>query len=329
MAEIWGYLPLGLAQAAAVIVDQDISCREYRSWFADRAQTLDDLFPAGADPDGYGQHRRDHVGAGHRRRRPARPDGLARPIAHLIAIFDPAGVPEPVLTSQTLQPHRHPGRHTTRPRGQLARTAAPPQDTDRSTAARAALRALDRLSLISHDPDLRTRGQCGCTTSPPAPSSRPPHPHGRAWCAPPPTHSLEAWPDVENQPALSEALRANTAALDTQAPTPSGTTDGGAPGAVPGRPLPHQRRGRSPPPSPTGPASTGSPNKTSAPTTADTLATRNNLADAYQEAGRLDDAIALLEAEPHRSGTAPRPRPPRHPHHPQQPRPRLPARRAP
>jgi NB-ARC domain len=46
-----GCLPLGLAQAAAVIIDQAISCAEYRAWFADRTQNLEQLFPE-AEADG-------------------------------------------------------------------------------------------------------------------------------------------------------------------------------------------------------------------------------------------------------------------------------------
>jgi hypothetical protein len=42
-----------LAQAAAVIIDQAISCAEYRRWFADRARSLEELFPADAEADGY------------------------------------------------------------------------------------------------------------------------------------------------------------------------------------------------------------------------------------------------------------------------------------
>ena len=60
----------------------------------------------------------------------------------------------------------------------------------------------------------------------------------------------------------------------------------------------------------------------------DTLTTRNNLAVAYRDAGRLDEAIPLFERT-----LADRERvlgddPPRHPDLPQQPRSRLPGRRA-
>ena len=60
----------------------------------------------------------------------------------------------------------------------------------------------------------------------------------------------------------------------------------------------------------------------------DTLSSRNNLAVAYQAAGRLAEAIPLLRADPRRLRAGPGRDPPRHPDLPQQPRSRLPGRRA-
>ena len=45
----------------------------------------------------------------------------------------------------------------------------------------------------------------------------------------------------------------------------------------------------------------------------DTLKSRNNLAIAYQDAGRTDEAISLARADPGRPRTRPGPGPPRHP----------------
>ena len=56
----------------------------------------------------------------------------------------------------------------------------------------------------------------------------------------------------------------------------------------------------------------------------DTLTSRNNLAVAYQAAGRLDEAIPLVRADPGRPRARPGPGPPRHPELAEQPRHRLP-----
>ena len=60
----------------------------------------------------------------------------------------------------------------------------------------------------------------------------------------------------------------------------------------------------------------------------DTLTSRNNLAIAYQDAGRTGEAITLHEQNLADPRTRPGPRPPRHPELAQQPRRRLPGRRA-
>ena len=55
----------------------------------------------------------------------------------------------------------------------------------------------------------------------------------------------------------------------------------------------------------------------------DTLASRNNLAGAYQSAGRLERGDPAVRAHPHRPRAGPGRRPPRHPDLTQRPRPRL------
>ena len=66
------------------------------------------------------------------------PAGTAEPMARLVAVLDPAGAPEAVFTGQTAQ-------------GYLA--AMIESDDVSVSLARGALRALHRLSLLTHDPD--------------------------------------------------------------------------------------------------------------------------------------------------------------------------------
>ncbi|GAA0991352.1 FxSxx-COOH system tetratricopeptide repeat protein [Acrocarpospora macrocephala] len=93
-----GLLPLALAQAAAYIINADLSCAVYRERLATRL--LAHSVP-GEDylPDG---HQRivtatwelsiDHADQ-------AAPAGLARPVLCLVSVLDPAGIPQAVLTS--------------------------------------------------------------------------------------------------------------------------------------------------------------------------------------------------------------------------------------
>jgi tetratricopeptide (TPR) repeat protein len=194
-----GYLPLGLAQAAAVIIDQAISCAEYRTWFADRTRDLEELFPADAEADGYTKTVASTWGLAIDAANQLTPKGLAEPMAYLVAVLDPAGAPESIYTSQAA-------------RSYLA--AMVEQDEVSLGSARGALRALHRLSVITH-------------------AANPSEPRGVRM------HSLtgravlqtvdgekaaglvrvaadalvECWPDIESNAALTEALRANTATL--------------------------------------------------------------------------------------------------------------------
>ncbi len=194
-----GRLPLGLAQAAAVIIDQGISCAEYRSWFADRSRAVGELFPVDADADGYARTVATTWALAIASANQVNPAGLARPMAELIAVLDPAGAPEGVYTSEAVRAH-------------LARSTE--QDVVSVTAARGALRALHRLSVIAHDPDpASTRGV------------RMHHLTGRAVLQSLETEDistlvrvaadalLESWPEIESSPVSAEALRANAATL--------------------------------------------------------------------------------------------------------------------
>ncbi|MDN4612323.1 tetratricopeptide repeat protein [Arthrobacter burdickii] len=204
LAEDLGRLPLALAQAAAVIIDQGITCTQYRTWFADRTHALDELFPTDADADGYAKTVATTwelaVTAADR----INPTGLARPMAVLIAMLDPAGAPETVLTSQAACTY-------------LSETTGTPVT---GLMARKALRALHRLSLIDHDlglgsaPAVRMHNLTGRaiqqTLSPEAITTA-----GRSVA----DGLLEIWPPIADNPLLAESLRSNTTALASTAPT--------------------------------------------------------------------------------------------------------------
>ncbi|WP_344243861.1 tetratricopeptide repeat protein, partial [Microlunatus panaciterrae] len=284
LAEDLGFLPLALAQAAAVIMDQAISCSDYRGLFADRTATLEDLFPPDADADEYGRtvagtwtlaiDAADHLD----------PVGLARPLAWLVAVCDPAGAPEAVFTSETSR------------RFLVGRTGAGEEDLIAAPAARKAVRALDRLSLLNHDPkqgNPRAVRMHNIT--------------GRAILQTLSSDEiaevvlvgadalLDVWPVIENNPVLSESLRANTAVLlSINADALWDNTSGAHPVLF--------RSGRSL-------SDAGLTASAAAywdhmlmealgrcgPDHPDTLASRNNLAYAYRSAGDLGRAIPLYE----------------------------------
>ncbi|PTH90613.1 hypothetical protein C9J60_05205 [Streptomyces sp. A244] len=209
LARDLGYLPLALAQAVTYLLDLHLDCATYRVRLADRARTLPDLVP---DDGGLPDAHRVTVAATwslsieHADR--LRPTGLARPMLHLVALLDPNNIPATVLTSPPALAYLT--EHRTRDGG-----------TDPDVSPRAvgvddaadALRCLHRLSLADHTPDtphpaVRVHNLVQRATREAL------HPAARDMAARTCADALyAAWPEVERDTALGQALRANTAAL--------------------------------------------------------------------------------------------------------------------
>jgi tetratricopeptide (TPR) repeat protein len=90
-----GYLPIAMAQAAALMADSGLDCRQYRARFAERMQHL-----AGAPAGGYPSIVASTWSLATEFAEQIPPAGLARPALALIALLDPNGIPGTVLTSQ-------------------------------------------------------------------------------------------------------------------------------------------------------------------------------------------------------------------------------------
>src|SRR5690242_4246850 len=90
-----GYLPLALAQAAALMADTGLDCRQYRARVADRMQRL-----AGGPAGAYPSIVASTWALATEFAEQIPPAGLARPALALIAMLDPNGIPGAVLTSQ-------------------------------------------------------------------------------------------------------------------------------------------------------------------------------------------------------------------------------------
>ena len=139
LADALGHLPLALAQATGVILDDGITCATYRERFTDRSATLSYLFPASADT-------RQCAVAATWSLATETADGLppehcSRPLLAMVAVLDPNGIPECVLTSHAAQTF-------------IADQVGPASGLRlNADTLRAALRTLHRLSLISHDPE--------------------------------------------------------------------------------------------------------------------------------------------------------------------------------
>ncbi|MEU0836395.1 tetratricopeptide repeat protein [Streptomyces sp. NPDC005969] len=203
-----GYLPLALAQAAAYIIDADLTCASYRELLADRLRKLADLLPEpGALPDDQTTTVAATWSLSIERANQIRPAGLARPMLQLASLLDPNGIPATVLTSQPALAHVT--EHRT-PTGTGSTHQPAPVSAEDAVLA---LRVLHRLSLIDHTPDtpqqavrvhqLIQRATRDTLT-----------PDQRDRLALTAADALiDAWPSIERDTALAQALRANTTAL--------------------------------------------------------------------------------------------------------------------
>ncbi|MGL5823399.1 MAG: tetratricopeptide repeat protein [Nocardioides sp.] len=139
LAEELGFLPLALAHATAVIIDDGSSCAEFQRRFRDRTRSLAELFPDDKLVDGYRRTIASTWSIAIEQANQIPPAGLALPMARLIALMDPAGLPEEVCLGPAAQT--------------FLGAPSPTEDPMSADLCRGALRALHRLSLIEHRPD--------------------------------------------------------------------------------------------------------------------------------------------------------------------------------
>lgn len=189
-----GHLPLALAQTAAVIVNDALTCAGYRALLADRANRLSDLFPD--DPtvsgDEYDRTLASTWSLAVDRADALAPAGAARPVLTVAAVLDPHGVPEAVLT------------------GPAVRTLV---GRDEPGDARRALRNLHRLSLVTHDPADAVRSVRMHALAQRSTVEGLDREVMVAVVAAAADAVMEVWPDVERDGDLGQVLRASATSL--------------------------------------------------------------------------------------------------------------------
>ncbi|MFE5810200.1 tetratricopeptide repeat protein [Streptomyces sp. NPDC056491] len=141
-----GYLPLGLAQAAAYLMDTGETAGDYRQLLSDRTITLAEATPD-ALPDDQALPLAAAWSLSIDRADMLRPSGLARPLLQLAAFLDSSGIPQAVLTSAPALAYLAEHRRATGPELAVEPVPVLPRDAVR------ALTALHRLSLIDHTPE--------------------------------------------------------------------------------------------------------------------------------------------------------------------------------
>jgi hypothetical protein len=207
-----GFLPLALAQAGAVVLDEALTCAQYRTRLADRSRRLAEVF--GADTgDGYERTVATTWSIAVERADALSPRGLCGRVLQLAAVLDPNGAPEDALiggpaVDYLSQPHAADGPPSA---SEVIRRVG-------EEDARRAVRNLHRLSLLTHDPAAGPRAVRMHALAQRAALER---------LAPDALSELvraaadglvEAWPEVDRDPDLAQVLRANVSAVAQRAP---------------------------------------------------------------------------------------------------------------
>ncbi|MEV0936380.1 tetratricopeptide repeat protein [Streptomyces phaeochromogenes] len=205
LAEALGNLPLALSQAAASLIDSACSAAYYRQILAHHNTKLSDIAPD-ILPDDQHSSLASAWSLSIQRANDLRPHALAEPLLRLAAFLDTV-IPEAVFTTQPALDYLARSRSFLPQHGRASSTEVEQED------ARRAVRALHRLSLVDHVPDLPDSSvwvhrltQRMVRESLPAPDyAETARTAADALCA--------AWPDTESVTALDHPLLASALAL--------------------------------------------------------------------------------------------------------------------
>ncbi len=199
------FLPLALAQAAAYLLDRDLSCEQYRGRLADHRAKLGSLLPeADALPDAHRQTLATTWSLSIDLADRLAPAGVARPLLELSAVLSSHSTPAEVFMTDSAREYvaRAPGRHT-----QPDHRATSPHD------CRDGLHCLARLSLMafsttSATPSVQVHSLVQRAVIDELPADKLEQAMRSAADA-----LNEAWPQVERDPVLGQELRASAEAL--------------------------------------------------------------------------------------------------------------------
>ena len=204
LARDMGFLPVGLAQAMAYLIDTGLDCVQYRQRWADRRRTLPKLVPQpGSLPDDQSLALAAIWSLSVQRANTLEPVGLAGPMLDLISLLDPHGIPSDVLTAPPVLTYLAAYRAQIRD-----------GDSDADLEAADALATLARLSLCTRESDelfsmVRVHALVQRATRENIASQQ-----FAAVVQAAADALVYAWPEVERDAKLSLALRSNVAKLD-------------------------------------------------------------------------------------------------------------------
>ncbi|MFC1404560.1 MULTISPECIES: tetratricopeptide repeat protein [Streptacidiphilus] len=203
-----GYLPLALSQAAAYLVDAALDVGIYRDLLADQARRLPNLLPRGGQlPDDQTLTVAAAWTLSLNRADLLHPQNLARAMLDLVAMLDPNGIPERILTSK-------PARDFLAFQRRAAATDSSGSISEVSADdAVAALRALDRLGLIDHTPATPHRAVRVHQLIQRSARDRMDSAYRSLLARTAADALIDSWPGIERDTDLAQGFRANSQVL--------------------------------------------------------------------------------------------------------------------
>ncbi|WP_410626263.1 tetratricopeptide repeat protein [Amycolatopsis sp. cmx-8-4] len=193
-----GCLPLALAQAAAFMLDRQLSCLTYHARLADRLRRLRSLLPeAESLPDEHQATVAATWSLSVEQANRLEPAGLAGVLLEIVSLLDPNGVPAVVFTAAPVLQW-------------LGDTVGRPVGED---DARDGLACLHRLSLITWKPDSALRAVRAHALVQRATRDSLPQARLAVLARAVADALVSVWPDIETDTVLGQVLRANADAL--------------------------------------------------------------------------------------------------------------------
>jgi hypothetical protein len=198
LAQALGHLPLALAQAAAFVLDRQLTCLAYQARLADRRRRLGSMLP---DAEGLPDEHRATVAAtwsiSIEQANRLEPVGIAGALLEIVSLLDPNGIPAAVFTTAAVLQW-------------LGDTTGRPVDED---TARDGLTCLHRLSLITWKPESALLAARAHALVQRATRDSLPQPRLAILARAVADALVSVWPDIETDIVLGQVLRANTDAL--------------------------------------------------------------------------------------------------------------------
>lgn len=202
LAEDLGHLPLALAQSAAVVINDGITCAEYRAQLADRTLSLAEVFPL--DPRASGDYYTHALPAAWSlaTERAATAEPCVKQMLALVAVLDPNGIPETVLLAPAV----------------AAYLGVADDPSAGARLARSGIRAAHRFSLLTHTPTDPTRSvRMHALAQRAALESL--HVADLSQLVRVAADALvQVWPEIASDRDLAQVLRTNTTTLNARHP---------------------------------------------------------------------------------------------------------------